>query len=62
MDFSLIIKNSELKTIEDAMAYIANPIPTKLPLHLEHITEEKWQTILTLFYQLEEEKMDAVIH
>ena len=62
MNFNLILKNSELKTIEDAMAYIANPVSAKLPLHLEHITEEKWQTILTLFYQLEEEKMDAIIH
>tara|TARA_R110002020_G_scaffold50906_1_gene144275 strand:- start:43 stop:231 length:189 start_codon:yes stop_codon:yes gene_type:complete len=62
MDFSLIIKKSELKTIEDAMAYLANPVPAKLPLHLEHLSEDKWQSILVLFHQLQDEQMDATIH
>ena len=38
-----IIKNSELKTIEDAMEYLANPTMVKMPAHLQHLSEDKWQ-------------------
>lgn len=62
MDLTLVIKNSEIKTIEDAIAYLASPVPIKLPLHLEQLTEEKWQSILVLFHQLEDERMEATLH
>ena len=62
MDFTLVIKNSEIKTIEDAIAYLASPVPIKLPLHLEHLTEKKWQAILELFHQLEDQRMEATLH
>jgi hypothetical protein len=62
MDFTLVIKNSEIKIIEDAIAYLASPVPIKLPLHLELLTEDKWQAILALFHQLEDERMEATLH
>ena len=62
MDYSLIIKNSELEIIEEAFMYLSHPVPAKLPLSLEHLSEERWQTILVLFHQLEEERINAVLH
>ncbi len=62
MDYSLMLKNSEIEIIEAAFMYLSNPVPTKLPLSLEHLSEEKWQAILVLFHQLEDERLDAVIH
>jgi hypothetical protein len=62
MDYALLLRNSEIKIIEEAFMYLSHPIPVKLPPNLEHLSDEKWKTILSLFHQLEVERMGAVLH
>ena len=62
MDYALLLRSSEIKIIEEALIYLSHPVPAKLPPNLEHLSDEKWKTILSLFHQLEVERMDAVLH